>query len=86
MAAVTTTNKYVLPLGPIKMEVADLASVDDADTYVTTIQNPSFGFFVENTDTATIAVAVNLGFSGRTVTFNSTDLGAATGVLIVFGF
>ncbi len=86
MAAVTTTNSYVVPLGPIKLEIANLASVDDADTYVSTIQNPSFGIFTQNSDSNATAFEVNVGISGRTITFNQSSLSADTGVLLLFGF
>lgn len=86
MAAVTTTNSYVLPLGPIKIEIANIASVDDADTYVSTIQNPSFGVFIQNTDDNGNAPSVGVGISGRTITLNSSAMSAETGVLILAGF
>lgn len=86
MAAVTTTRRYVVALGPIKLEIADLASVDDLDTYDTLIQNPVFGTFLVNTDTNSTAMSVNLGFSGKTVTFNNSTLSASTGVALIFGF
>ena len=86
MAAVTTTRRYVTALGPLKLEIADLASVDDADTYNTLIQNPVFGCFVMNTDNNADAQSVNLSFSGKTVTFNNSSIGAESGVAFIFGF
>lgn len=86
MAAVTTTYSFVAVLGPRKMEVAQIASVDDADTYTTTMQNPQFGFFVPNNDSNAAIESVNLAFSGRTVTFNNDALSAHSGVVVIFGF
>lgn len=86
MAVVTTTESFVTVLGPRKMEVAQVSSVDDADTYVSIIQNPKFGFFVPNNDSNAAIESVNLAFSGRTVTFNNDALSAHAGVLVLFGF
>jgi len=86
MAAVTTTQKFVAVLGARKMEVADLASVDNGDTYTTTIANPDFGFFIPNTSGGALTAAVALTISGREITLASADLSASTGVLVVFGF
>jgi len=86
MAAVNTVSHYVLPLGPIKMEVANLSSVDNGETYTTVIQNPKFGFFVQNTSSGAMTASPNLSISGRTVTLASADLSASTGVLVIFGF
>lgn len=86
MAAVTTDNNYVVVLGPIKLEIAQVSSVDDGDTYVTTLQNPSFACYIETTDTNADANSVNIGISGRTLTFNNSTLSADTGVVLVFGF
>lgn len=86
MAAVTITERFVTVLGPRKMEVAQVASVDDADTYVSIMQRPVFGFFVPNNDSNAAIESVNLAFSGRTVTFNNDALSAHAGVLVLFGF
>lgn len=87
MAAVTTTTgPYIVALGPIKCEIADLASVDDADTYETRIQRPLFAAFVLTTDTNSTAMSVNVSISGKTLTFNNSTLSASTGILFAFGF
>lgn len=87
MAAVTTdTGPYVVALGPIKAEVASVSSVDDADTYTTRIQRPLFGFFVSTSDTNAVIESVNLGISGKTITFNNDALSNTTGTLVLFGF
>jgi len=87
MAAVTTSNgPFVLALGPIKLEVAQIASVDDADTYSSRIQRPVFGCFVPNNDSNAAIESVNLGISGKTITFNNDALSAHAGVLFLFGF
>ncbi len=82
----TIGNRFVTALGPIKMEAMSLTAVTDADTVESLLVRPLFAMAVEDTDLATIAVAVNIGISGKTLTFNSTDLSAATMNMIVFGF
>ena len=87
MAAATVVNSFVTVLGPIKMEVANLSSVDSTDTYTTTIQRPLFAFFV--TTSATVAandVGNLVEISGRVITITNAGLSAETGVLMVFGF
>jgi len=86
MAAVTTVESFVSVLGPRKMEVASLSSVDTGDTYTTTIQNPKFGYFVPTTSAGALTAAVTVTISGRVVTLASADLSASTGVLTIFGF
>jgi hypothetical protein len=87
MAEITPTSRYVLPLGPIKMEILQLADVTDADTVVTQMQNPEFGFGVCYTDASPMTAAINPSISGRTVTLNSTDLsGDDDLVLVMFGW
>jgi hypothetical protein len=87
MAAVTTVKSFVAVLGPMKMEVANLSSVDDGDTYTTTIQNPSFGYFVPTSATvAATDVGSAISISGRVVTITNAALVAETGVLTIFGF
>ena len=87
MAAATVAKSFVVVLGPVKMEIANLSAVDSTDTYTTTIQNPSFAFFVPTS--ATVAandVGNATSVSGREVTITNAGLVDATGVLIVFGF
>ena len=87
MAELTPTNRYVMPLGPIKMEVMNLEDVDDADTVVASIQRPLFGYAVMYTDGGAMTAAINPDISGRTITLNSADLtGVKDIVLTVFGF
>lgn len=86
MAAVNTVSSFVTVLGPKKMEVASLSSVDTTDTYTSTIVNPQFGFFVQNTASGAMTSSPVLTFSGRTVTLTSADLVNSTGVLVLFGF
>ena len=86
MAAVTTVESFVAVLGPRKMEVAQLSSVDTGDTYTSTLQNPKFGFFVQTTSSGAMTSSPTVSISGRTVTLASADLVASTGVLVLFGF
>jgi hypothetical protein len=83
---VTDSGPFVVALGPIKAEVAQVSSVDDADTYTTRLQRPVFGFFVPNNDSNAPIESVNLAFSGKTVTFNNDALSAHAGVVVLFGF
>lgn len=86
MAAVTVSDRRLIVLGPIKAEIANISSVDDLDTFVSQLQNPEYAFFVPGTDTNSTAPEVNVGISGRTLTFNNSTLSATAGVLVVFGF
>ena len=83
----SVSNRYILPLGPVKVEVLNLADVTDADTVTSQLANPSFGFGVVYTDGSPMTAAVNPSISGRTVTINSVDLdGDDDLVLLLFGF
>jgi hypothetical protein len=82
----TIDNSFVAVEGPKKKEVLSLSDVTDADTVTSTLQNPEFGFFVPTTDTASVTVAINVGISGRTITINSSELAAETGILTLYGF
>lgn len=87
MAAATVSKSFVAVLGPMKLEVANLSAIDSTDTYVSTIQNPQFGFFVPTS--ATVAandVGNAISISGRTVTITNAGLVDETGVLVLFGF
>lgn len=87
MAAATVVKSFVTPLGPMKMEVANLSAVDSTDTYTTTMQNPLFAFFV--TTSATVAandVGNLIEISGRVITITNAGLSDETGVLVAFGF
>jgi len=85
MAAATVVNSFVFPLGPRKIEVANLSAVDDTDTYTSSIQGPEFGFFVPNNDGGALTAAVEVSISSRTITLNSVDLSTSTGVLVLVG-
>ena len=86
MAAVTVTQRFMASEGPIRKEVAQITIAADQDTFVTQLQNPDFGFFVGNTDTNSNEPQVNLSFSGRTVTFNSSAISTTSGVVTIYGF
>lgn len=90
MAAVTTDKgPYILALGPIKVEVATLSSVDDGDTYVTRLVRPEFALYLGTGDNNANAFETQCSISSKTITFNNSSLNgtnSATGVLIVFGF
>jgi hypothetical protein len=87
MALVTTNSgPYVLALGPIKAEVAQISSVDSGDTYNSRIQRPVFGFFAETADTDGPMNSVNLFITGKIIAFNNEGLSNSSGTLILFGF
>ena len=87
MAAVTINNRFVTVLGPVKMEVANIASVDDNDTFASLLQNPLFAVFIDNeVDVNGGGQTGGVSISGKTLTFNNTNLSADDGVLLVFGF
>lgn len=82
----TVSHQYITALGPVKMEVVDLTSLTDADTFTTRIQNPLFAVCSEyGTDANGTATA---SISGRTVTINNPTTGGGTGkvAVLVFGF
>lgn len=81
----TVSKRFTSVFGPAKMEVISLTAVTSADTVTTTMQGPSFGFFVANGDSS-ITQETQVAISGRTVTLTNSQLSADTGVLIVFGF
>ena len=71
MAAVS--NRHIVALGPIKLEVLNLTAVSDADTVSTLIANPSFAIGVNNTDGETTSAALNVAISGKTLTINNAN-------------
>ena len=88
MAEITPTYRYVLPMGSVKIEVMLCEDIDDADTVVTQIQHPLFGFGVATSDATPMTAAINPAVSGRTVTVNTVDLTGDNDdvVLVMFGF
>lgn len=87
MAAATVAYRFVLPLGPVKVEILNLTDVTDTNTVTTQMQRPLFGFGVVNTDGSPMTAAINPSISGRTVTINSADLdGDDDLVLIMVGY
>lgn len=86
MGAVTIANRYVVALGPLKVEIAYITSVDDADTYSALLQGALFGCFIPNTDGDSTRPEVGVAITNKAVVFNGTGLSADTGVLLLFGF
>ena len=82
----TVSNRFIAALGPVKMEIVDLTSLTDGDTFTTLIQNPKFALCGEyGTDangTATPSI------STKTVTINNPTTGGGSGkvCVLVFGF
>lgn len=83
----TVSNRYIASLGPIKLEILNLADVTDADEVTAQLQSPQFACGVVYTDASPMTAAINPSISGRTITINSADLdGDDDLVLLVFGF
>ena len=85
MAAVTITKRAKNSVGSLLMEVANVSIAADGDTYVSLMQAPSFAFFVANTDGDTTQLGVNVAISGKTLTFNDSNISTTVGTLVVFG-
>ncbi len=84
--AATVSNRFVVALGPIKMEILNLTTVTDADTVSTLIQRPLFAIGVSNSD-ETATNNTNISISGKTLTINNADFGGADECnILVFGF
>jgi hypothetical protein len=82
----TVAKRYILPLGPVKIEVINITAITDADTVTSSIQRPDFGLFVQGEDAGNTQLATNVSISGRTVTLNNGNFSSSTGVLLLFGF
>lgn len=82
----TVTNRYVVPLGPVKMEILNLTAVTDADTVTSLLQRPVWAMAVPGTDAAAKTVACTVAISGKTLTINDAELAAETVNVLVFGF
>ena len=82
----TVQNRFIAALGPVKMEVVDLITITNADTFTTLIQNPKFVAVSEYGTSATTAVTT-ASISTKTVTLvNASMNGTQKAVALVFGF
>lgn len=79
----TVANRFTGVLGPFKMEVLNLTSVTDQDTFTTNMQNPKFAMAVSNLDGGD---GNSIAISGKTLTITNTGLSGATVNVLVFGF
>jgi len=100
MAELIPTNKFVTVLGPVKMEVINLAGTvttstgttqtgaSDADTTRTTLQRAMFAVGVITSDDVTITRSMNVTITEATklLTLNSSDLANDNVAILVFGF
>ena len=86
MAAVQ--NRFIAALGPVKMEIVDLITITNGDTFTTLIQNPKFIAISEYATSATTAVTTaSVVASTKTVTIvNASMNGTQKAVALVFGF
>ena len=73
MAAVTSVNnRFVVALGPIKLEILNVTG-SDTNTVTTTLQRPLIAIGAVSSDAVTMTESVNVAISGKTLTINSTD-------------
>jgi hypothetical protein len=79
MAAVTAANREDTVWGNKRVVIADLSSVDDADTWATGLQKIDAFHFTPQT-----AVATGATFSGGTVTF-AVAAGTLAGKALAIG-
>jgi hypothetical protein len=92
MAVLTGTKpdrSLILVLGPLKVEVVHLTSVNTGDTYESKLANPSFAVVLPITaeDAAgDLGPTASITAGDKTVTLTGTYLaGAQTVLLLVFG-
>jgi hypothetical protein len=101
MAELIPTNKFVTVLGPIKMEIINLAGtiakadgtgnvtgVDDGDTTRTTLHRALFAMASITSDDVTVTRSVNVTITEATklLTINCVDLSDDNVAILVFGF
>jgi hypothetical protein len=81
----TVANRFVTALGPIKMEILNLTTVNNGDTVTTNIANPRFALSEDNT--GALSVNTSNSISGKTITITNTSYaGAGVCNVLVFGF
>lgn len=85
MAAATLNKRWVVALGPVKMEFQNL-TVTDGETASTLIQNPQYAVAVVNTDDLTADKPCSTSISGKTITINNDDLSDSEVNMLIFGY
>jgi hypothetical protein len=96
MADLTPTNRYIVALGPIKMEIIDFTGtitlsdasssqtgVASGDTFKSNLGSPSFALGVVNT---VAEDGTDVSISGKTLTITNTGLTDGDMRVLVFGF
>jgi hypothetical protein len=96
MAALLPTSRYIVALGPIKMEIVEFTGtvtlegggstqtgVTSADTYKSLLQNPKFALGVANT---VAEDSFDVSISGKTLTMTNTGLTSGDARILTFGF
>ena len=88
MATATVSNRFLAALGPVKMEIVQLAATTDAgDTFTTTMQRPLFAAASLNTTHAEpIFATVNSATKTVTVSDNGDNFSNLALTVLVFGF
>lgn len=82
----TVNNRWIAALGPVKMEVVDVITITNGDSFTTLIQNPKAVSSSEYATSATTAVTT-ASISSKTVTIvNASMNGTQKAVFLVFGF
>ena len=95
-AELIPTNRYIVALGPIKMEIIDFTGtitqsdgsttqtgVTSADTFKSNLASPSFALGVANT---VAEDSFDVSISGKTLTMTNTGLSDGDCRILVFGF
>lgn len=87
MAAVTVSKpdrSLILALGPLKVEVVQISSANDGDTYDSKLANPTFALFLPDGDMGGTAWTGSASVSSGTVTVHDPNV-VSTFILLVFG-
>ena len=82
----TVNSQQLFPLGPFKMELVDLSSVNDEDTFVSLLSNPKFAVCIINSDLESAPSNAAVTADSKTVTLNSVTFSSNDVRVLVFGF
>ncbi len=79
----TVDRRFITALGPVKLEIVDLSSTSDGETFDSLLQNPLFAVALNQGDAAG-SNSISAAVSGKTVTIHDPDV--TNVVALVFGF
>lgn len=84
MATVTKADRSLIAaLGPMKMELVQLTSVSDGETYASKLANPTLALVFPAADAGGTSTNPSATVSGKTVTINDPPVTSLT--LLIFG-